>query len=368
MIDLLLNLPDDIFQQHLLHYLSLKDIVNIDKICLNKQYRVLLLNKIKYAKLKGDIEHRSSYQYVKWLNIRKIYIHEICLVHNFIQWFPIIMNDYDNENDNFQQFKYITHCKFTHSCVDDKNFILFLNQCPNLSNLDLFSSNKITSNSVINIKNIFKNLTTVSFYGSIIIDNNTIIQITKYCSKLLSLNLACCKRITSISIFAISYHCHLLQDLNLLSCNDINDDCIISLANHCTNLMTLDLYLCSLITDKSIQILSKKCLKLKYLDINSCKHITDDSITILSKNCTSLEYLDIQGCDLTDNSIKSLIKYCIKLKDLRFLNCKNISQELQEIYSTNYAEEKINNNVITYVSDSEFDGWDEERLLLEWYK
>ena len=54
MMESLMNIPDDIFNQEILQYLTLDNIVKLDNACMNHEYRPQLLKKIDGVILLGD--------------------------------------------------------------------------------------------------------------------------------------------------------------------------------------------------------------------------------------------------------------------------------------------------------------------------
>jgi len=59
MMESLMKLPDDIFNQEILQYLTIDNIVKLDNACMNHEYRPQLLEKIDSVTLLGD-------QYTLW--------------------------------------------------------------------------------------------------------------------------------------------------------------------------------------------------------------------------------------------------------------------------------------------------------------
>ena len=53
-IESLMKLPDDIFNQEILQYLTIDNIVKLDNACMNHEYRPQLLEKIDSVTLLGD--------------------------------------------------------------------------------------------------------------------------------------------------------------------------------------------------------------------------------------------------------------------------------------------------------------------------
>ena len=68
-----MNLPDDMFRQELLPYLTVHDIVNLDNACMNHNYRSQLLEKIDGVILTGDKVKYIESSLFQWLGIRRIY-------------------------------------------------------------------------------------------------------------------------------------------------------------------------------------------------------------------------------------------------------------------------------------------------------
>jgi len=51
----LIELPDDVFTYHVLHYLRIIDLVNLDNACMNHIYRNQILNKLNGILFEGII-------------------------------------------------------------------------------------------------------------------------------------------------------------------------------------------------------------------------------------------------------------------------------------------------------------------------
>lgn len=59
-MEYLINLPDALFKQHLMRYLTIKDVALLDNACTNNLYRHLLLDKISNGILVGDMSDKGS--------------------------------------------------------------------------------------------------------------------------------------------------------------------------------------------------------------------------------------------------------------------------------------------------------------------
>ena len=50
----MMKLPDDMFRKDLLPYLTLRDLGRLDNMCMNHEYRPLVLDKMRGVILMGD--------------------------------------------------------------------------------------------------------------------------------------------------------------------------------------------------------------------------------------------------------------------------------------------------------------------------
>ena len=76
----MMKLPDDIFRQELLQYLTVYDIVKLDNACMNHKYRYQLLEKISSVILKGDKDEPMIISLFKWLGKRRIYLMKMLII------------------------------------------------------------------------------------------------------------------------------------------------------------------------------------------------------------------------------------------------------------------------------------------------
>ena len=70
MMESMIKLPDDMFRQEFLPYLTVDDKVNLDNACMNHKYRPQLLEKISRVILLGDKEKSIKALLFKWLGMR----------------------------------------------------------------------------------------------------------------------------------------------------------------------------------------------------------------------------------------------------------------------------------------------------------
>jgi len=76
-----LKVPDDVFKHHIVHYLTLKDIVSFDNACTNHKYRPGLMDFVRNVIMTGDINKMLSFQVIRWFYRRGIYLQNIYLTY-----------------------------------------------------------------------------------------------------------------------------------------------------------------------------------------------------------------------------------------------------------------------------------------------
>ena len=333
----MMKLPDDMFRQELLSYLTVDDIVKLDNTCLNHDYRSQLLDKISGVILLGDKDEFMTASLFKWLGVRRIYWINMKISSNSIS---------STENDYVDQFRYTQHVILKGPTRDDMA-IFIISHCPcllsivigdylqpslqitdhtlqsiaehrtGLQSLTLSDCRYITDNGLIIISMHCTDLKSFNVEGCDKITDDSIISISTHCTGVQSLHLGRCQLITDASIISISTHCTGLQSLNLCDCNQITDASIISISSHCTGLQSVHLGGSHSITDASIISVSIHCTELQSLHLWHCTQITDASIISISTHSTGLHLLNLRFCrQITDVSIISISENCIGLKRL----------------------------------------------------
>ena len=277
------KLPDDMFRQHFLHYLTVLDIVRLDYACLNHKYRPQLLAKIAGVILEGDSDRSMYASLFKWLGLRQIY-----WVNMKVCYFPVD-NDYlwltscSMQNDYVDQFRYTQHVIIqgsdTYHTLD-----YVIPRCHSLQSIVL------------------------SGYHSLVKDNS-LLSIAKYGTG--------------------------MQSLTLTYCRDITDTGIITFAQYCTGLTSLDLTNCYLITDISVKVIALYCTRLERLDLSYCSELTDDSIVSLSTNCLRLKSLSLMLCtQITDTSVRNIAHYAMELQSIDLIGCSSLTSSLRRSFKS----------------------------------
>jgi len=267
-----MKLPDDIFKQELLQYLSIYDIVTLDNACINHKYRSQLLDKISGVIFTGDKGEYLKASLFKWLGMRRIYWINMLIIFSeyYIERTSI-------ENEYVDRFRYTQYIDTRGSITDDiAKFIISHGPCLISFNFSSWMDNhpQITDHTLQSIAAHCTGLQSLSLSYCSSITDTGLITISESCSYLQSLTITYNVLFTDASIISISTHCTGLQSLNLGGCDQITDACIISISIHCTGLQSLCLAICRQITDASIISISTHCTGLQYLCCLYCDGIS----------------------------------------------------------------------------------------------
>ena len=296
----MMTLPDDMFKQELLPFLTVDDIVMLDSACMNHKYRHQLLDKITGVILRGYNESMKASLF-KWLGIRRIYLTDVYLLVSSLTASSLEINYID-------QFKYTQHVIMrVYISADLAEFII--SHCPYLL--------------TITITGLDHNY--LSYYPQL--TDDTLQSIAGHCTGLISLSLIICGKITDTGLISISEHCPNLRLLYVHNCAQLTDASIISISTHCTRLLELDLFSCDKITDVSIMSISTHCTELEKLNLSWYHHITDASIISISENCTELIELNVAYTNITDASLIAIAINCTALESLCTYQCIGISSD-----------------------------------------
>ena len=175
-----MKLPDDMFKQEILPFLTVHDIVKLDNACMNHKHRLQLLEKINGVILLGDRDESTKASLFKWLAMRRIYlINMMILVSGF---YSTVSN---LEKDNVDhQFRYTQHVEMRGAIIDDMS-IFILSHSPCLLSIDISTID----------------------YGHVVsfpqITDLTLQLIAEHCTGLQSLSLSCCADITHTGLMII---------------------------------------------------------------------------------------------------------------------------------------------------------------------
>jgi len=126
-----MKLPDDMFKQEILQYLTVDDVVKLDNACMNHIYRSKLMDKISGVILIGDKYRSVKASLFKWLGMRRIYWIKMNLLFEVDYTFPSSI-----ENDYVDQFRYTEHVVMRGPMRDDMA-IFIISHCPCLFSIDI---------------------------------------------------------------------------------------------------------------------------------------------------------------------------------------------------------------------------------------
>jgi len=172
----MMKLPDDMFKQELLQYLTLDDIMNLDNACMNHKYRSQLLEKINGVILLGDKDKSMKASLFTWLGMRRIYLIKMLFVVSNFNLTPSSI-----ENEYVDQFRYTQHIVMRGK-IRDNMAIFIITHCPCLLSIDIsadYNGNQIT--------------------------DYTLQSIAEHCTGLQSISLKRCREITDNGMITISF-------------------------------------------------------------------------------------------------------------------------------------------------------------------
>ena len=273
-----LRVPDDVFKHHIVHYLTLKDIVSFDNAYTNHKYRQGMMDFVRNVIMKGNINKMLSFQVIRWLYRRGIYLQNIYLTYK--EYMRLCDGNHQHGLDMLR-CHLLKHC--TGVTIGDRFMLVAISQelwrlsshrhhhhhhhhpTSRCQLSELIIDYKIEDDDLLSILDHCTRLLTLQIRKSAKMRDATFLTITTYCRGLQSLNVSMCGQLTDASIISISTHCTGLQSLDVFNCNQLTDAGIISISTHCTGLQELDVFRCYQLTDASIISISTHCIRLQSL-------------------------------------------------------------------------------------------------------
>ena len=131
MMESMIKLPDDMFKQELLQYLTVDDIVKLDNACMNHKYRPQLMEKIDGVILLGDMDESMTASLLNWLGMRRIYC-----INMYLDFEDDSAFSSNIENNYVDQFRYTRHVILKGAIRDDM-VIFIISHCPCLLSIDI---------------------------------------------------------------------------------------------------------------------------------------------------------------------------------------------------------------------------------------
>ena len=121
----MMKLPDGVFKQELLQYLTLNDLIMLDSACANNEFRPQLLEKLSGVIFIGDgKDDYMDASLFKWLGLSRIYLIKIFLSFEEDNSFLSSV-----KNDYVGQFRYTQHVNIRGPLIDDISTFI-ISHCP----------------------------------------------------------------------------------------------------------------------------------------------------------------------------------------------------------------------------------------------
>ena len=316
----LLMLPDDVFRQQMLPYLTVHDVGVLEYACVKHEYRLQLLEKISGVILIGDKDKLMSLSLFEWLYTRRVYLTNLYVEESLVA--GLLDSGVNIDED---QFKYLLHLHvrqysrhYSAMQLVETSIAFLIPHCKGL--LSLFLENcAIRDELFISIAPHFTRLQSLKIVWCYNLTDDSITSIAQYCTGLHSLSLKGCGNVTDASIISMAQQCATrLQSLNLEWCYNSTDVGIISVAQHCTRLQSLNVKGCSCIKDDGVIAIAQHCTGLLRLNLDGNISVTDAGIIAIAQHCTGLQSLNAEGCPkISDACITFIAQRCTELKSLK---------------------------------------------------
>lgn len=144
------------------------------------------------------------------------------------------------------------------------------------------------------------------------------------------LKIAGCEEVTPKDLSHLFQELKNLMVVDLTDCKDaVTNGTIKTLANNNPNLEHLVLDECDKLQGNGLNALGDNCKKLKYLTLEGCYEVGDSSIQRIAKNCPDLKHLSLSLCSgVRDAGIKALAQNCPKLQHLNVFGCQFLSEKV----------------------------------------
>ncbi|KAK9162513.1 hypothetical protein Syun_003415 [Stephania yunnanensis] len=200
--------------------------------------------------------------------------------------------------------------------------------CLGLARLSLSWCKKNMNNLVLAFAPKFTKLQVLSLRQTIPqLEDKAVESVANYCPELLDLDLSKSFKLTDRSLYALAHGCQRLTKLNISGCTAFNDVALSYLTGFCRNLRSLNLCGCTkAASDRALTAIAHNCHRLQYLNLGWCEFVGDAGVMSLSRRCPDLRELDLCGCSLiTDDSIVALAEGCLYLRSLDLYQCHNIT-------------------------------------------
>jgi hypothetical protein len=154
----------------------------------------------------------------------------------------------------------------------------------------------------------FPNLTALNLTSSNNVTDAELEKIASGCSNLTALNLTYCSNVTDTGLQRIAAGCAHLRSLNLNHCFRLTDIGMEKIAAGCPNLASLNLYNCTNLTDRGLELIAAGCPGLTSLVLTHCSELTDAALYWIVERCTNLASLNLAFCTGMTHDGKALFR------------------------------------------------------------
>ncbi|TRY55492.1 hypothetical protein DNTS_004139 [Danionella cerebrum] len=153
-----------------------------------------------------------------------------------------------------------------------------------------------------------QNIVSVNLHGCAHLSRQALICISLSCPRLQKLCLAHCEWVDGLALRSLADHCPELMVLDLTACRQLRDQAIGYLAGKCPKLSEISVAVNANITDAAVEEVAKKCPQLENLDLTGCLRVRNDSIRTLAEYCPKLQSLKVNHCHNVNESSLGVLR------------------------------------------------------------
>ena len=327
MLRLLEDLPVELVGTNVFGYLSLKDIVMLERACGSKKSHQAFMEQIPQIQpvVLPSSKH-TNISTMNWFAYRQCKLYSLYLllpgdnpglgvINLKVDYFDLQidsnitierMNPLLESNMGFKVKEISIYANQNKevieqlsACTENVKQLTIINSynCMDWLTADILSRWKLkaisldtTLSAVLLIVQTCTELTSIKLYSDNI-NEAVVIAIAQHCTKLETLLLRS-SNITWTSLLALSERCLLLEELYTASISNIptadidrrcTDTCMLALSEHCPQLQWLDISIAKQITEVAVLQLLQRCPKLTKLEVSSSS-LSKETWTSLDKN------------------------------------------------------------------------------------
>lgn len=365
----LIQLPRDIWSNHVVQFLSMADIVQADNAACNRRDRDAFLSNLYNCSHTQEVTFNDNYEAMsQWLIQRKITASAISIRTALLtEEIPSIVELLSNANslsfeNGFQLYNEdlevilqfctqrlerlsIRHCPATRmkvlctcprltslrlqDCNDltSEAFVRCMEGCPQLQNVAIVDCVHLSTHAFAAIPHAARNLTSLELRGDFSLDE--VLSCFPPTTNMRALVVQGCT-ITSISFERIA-HCmpqlevfRLISPAQNLRANDIDLEL---LTRTCTNLKSIELSGCGGLTHSTMHNIGSYLPNLEELRVAHCSAVHEFSLVELAHCCPKLRLLDVSNNagNVRDVDIIAVCTNCLQLTHLDVSFCSALS-------------------------------------------